>query len=185
MKVIIAGSRDITDYDFLLTAIVKSGFPISEVVSGTARGADRLGERYAADCKLSIAKFPAQWDVYGKSAGYIRNSEMAQYADALIALWDGQSRGTMHMIDLARRQQLKVFVAQYDDKTFQEDIYMLFKSSDNNQKPNMALLSSLINQHGPDSEEVQAYLTSFAADAAFMKKAESLINNSKSQQEGK
>ena len=110
MKVIIAGSRGITDYNTVLNAIDKSGFMITEVVSGTAKGVDQLGERWARENRIQIKRFPAQWDRYGKSAGYRRNEEMAHYADALIAIWDGQSRGTSHMIDFARSQGLKVFV---------------------------------------------------------------------------
>jgi len=111
MKVIIAGSRDIEDYERLLRSIKESGFWISEVVSGTAQGADQLGERYALESQIKLTKFPAKWDTYGKRAGYLRNEQMAKYADCLIALWDGQSRGTKHMIDIAEAHGLKVYYA--------------------------------------------------------------------------
>ena len=84
--------------------------PITEIVSGTARGADRLGEQYANANSLPLKKMPAEWDKYGKSAGYKRNEQMAEYSDCLIAFWDGQSRGTKHMIDIARRLDLEVIV---------------------------------------------------------------------------
>jgi len=110
MKVIIAGSRSIEDYNLLLEAISKSEFWISEVVCGGARGADLLGERYAKENHIKLEMFLANWDAYGKRAGYLRNEQMAKYADCLIALWDGKSRGTKHMIDLAKKDGLRVYV---------------------------------------------------------------------------
>jgi hypothetical protein len=110
MKTIIAGSRTFTDYAVLLDAIAAAPWTITEVVSGTARGVDALGERYARENQLPLHRFAAQWDLYGKAAGPIRNSEMVRSAQALIALWDGRSRGTRNMIETARRSGLKVYV---------------------------------------------------------------------------
>jgi len=110
VKVIIAGSRNVTDYNLLLQAIAKSGLEITEVVSGACRGVDAMGERYAAEHKLPCKKFPADWDQYKNAAGPIRNKQMAVYGEALIAIWDGESRGTKNMIDEARGQDLKVYV---------------------------------------------------------------------------
>lgn len=110
MKVIIAGSRTVTDLAIIETAIRKADFPITEVVSGGARGVDTLGEEYAKKNGIPIKRFPANWDKYGKSAGYKRNVQMAEYADALIAVWDGESRGTMHMINIARDLGIKNFI---------------------------------------------------------------------------
>ena len=110
MKVIIAGSRTITDYQVVEEAIKESGFNIVEVVSGKARGVDRLGELYAELNNLYIKSFWADWHRYGKAAGPIRNRQMADYADALIAVWDGQSKGTLHMINIAKEKELKVFI---------------------------------------------------------------------------
>jgi len=110
MKVIIAGSRDITDYSTVKAAYLKSGFDASEVVSGGARGVDYLGELLAKDFSISVKVFPADWNKYGKRAGILRNIEMAKYADALIAVWDGESKGTAHMISEAKKNNLKVFV---------------------------------------------------------------------------
>lgn len=111
MKVIIAGSRNIEDYDVVELAVLQSKFEdITEVVSGCARGVDFLGEQWALNNNIPIRSFPAEWGLYGKSAGYIRNGKMAQYADALIAVWDGKSRGTKHMIDLAKERNLLVYV---------------------------------------------------------------------------
>jgi len=85
-------------------------WPITEVVSGGAKGVDRLGELWAQKRNIPITRFPAEWNKYGKRAGYIRNKEMALYADALLAIWDGESKGTKHMIDSALEQGLWVCV---------------------------------------------------------------------------
>lgn len=115
-RVIIAGGRNFDDYVILkrtmdkLLANIAGGIV---VVCGMARGADALGEQYAMEKGYEVNYFPADWDKYGKSAGYRRNEQMAQNADALVAFWDGQSRGTKHMIDLAYRHGLKVRVIRY------------------------------------------------------------------------
>lgn len=111
MRVIIAGSRVITDYAMLCQAVEQSGFSISRVLSGMATGVDTLAIRYAREHGLPLDPFPAQWNKFGRSAGYRRNAQMAEKADALIAVWDGQSPGTRHMIEVAKPQGLKVFVA--------------------------------------------------------------------------
>lgn len=110
MKTIIAGSRTITDYQLLCDILDGINIQISEVVSGQARGVDQMGECYAVEHDIPVRKFPALWDIHGKRAGYIRNAEMADYAECLIALWDGSSRGTKHMIDSATKKGLKVFI---------------------------------------------------------------------------
>lgn len=110
MRVIIAGSRDIISYDALLQAIQDSGFEITTVISGAARGADKLGEIYAKENKIACERYPADWNTYGKSAGHRRNADMANIADALIALWDGESRGTKSMIELANKKGLHVHI---------------------------------------------------------------------------
>lgn len=110
MKVIIAGSRDITDYKLVCQAVECSEFNISEVVSGSSRGIDRMGELWAETRGIPVAKFKAHWDLYGKAAGPRRNTQMAKYADALIAVWDGQSSGTADMIHKAIEEGLKVYV---------------------------------------------------------------------------
>jgi hypothetical protein len=114
VKVIIAGSRGIDDYPTVLRAIVAADFDITEVVSGGARGVDRLGEKYAALQGLPVKRFIPDWANDGKRAGFDRNREMAHYADALIAVWDGQSRGTRHMIEVATRGGMPVSVYRTD-----------------------------------------------------------------------
>jgi SLOG family YspA-like protein len=110
MKVIIAGSRSITDLSTVIRAIVNSGFKITEEVCGCANGVDVLGSQWADINKIPIKHFPAKWDLHGRSAGYVRNQEMAKYADALVAVWDGKSKGTGHMIDIMVKENKQVFL---------------------------------------------------------------------------
>jgi hypothetical protein len=111
MKTIIAGSRTAL-YEHVYYAIKSCPFKskITEIVSGTARGADKFGEEIAEKFNISVKRFPADWDRYGKRAGYVRNEEMAKYADALIAVWDGKSKGTKNMIDIAKKENLLVHI---------------------------------------------------------------------------
>jgi len=108
MKLIIAGSREFTDFKLMLETMTEAGLnadAVTEVVSGCAHGADRLGEKWAVGYGIPIKRMPADWDAYGKRAGFIRNGEMAEYADACIVFWNGTSRGTKHMIDVAKRKK--------------------------------------------------------------------------------
>jgi hypothetical protein len=109
-KVIIAGSRNFDNYNQLKTYcnhILKNKENI-EIVCGLAKGADILGKKYAEENNYSVAEFPANWDKFGKSAGYIRNAEMVKYADAAIIFWNGKSSGSKHMIDLAKKEGIFV-----------------------------------------------------------------------------
>lgn len=114
MKTIIAGSRNFDDYDTLKNVCNK--YQITEVVCGGAQGADALGERYARENNIPIVYFRADWDKYGKSAGPIRNDQMAQYADFLIAFWDGQSKGTHNMIKTAQKHNMNYTYFTVDPK---------------------------------------------------------------------
>lgn len=110
MKVIIAGSRQLVAPVHVITAIEKSQFNITEVVCGGARGVDEFGKKWADDHGIPVKPFyvsKSDWDLYGKVAGPMRNARMAQYADALIAVWDGESRGTKNMIQLAEQESNK------------------------------------------------------------------------------
>lgn len=115
MKVIIAGGRDFSDFPLLYSKCeeILANSTNVEIVSGTARGADKLGEHYAKTRGFEIKQFPAEWDKYGKSAGYIRNKDMAEYADVLISFWNGESKGTKHMIDLASERNIIVHIINY------------------------------------------------------------------------
>lgn len=112
MRTIIAGSRDITDRDLILQAIRArpADWHISSVISGEARGVDRTARDLAVSFGVPVVRMPANWDMHGREAGYIRNKEMAEVADGLIAIWDGHSRGTASMIQIAEEKNLRVFV---------------------------------------------------------------------------
>lgn len=115
MKVIIAGSRSFKDYSFLKSKCDKALSEQSdiEIVSGLAIGADKLGKEYALEKGYALKECPADWESHGKSAGHIRNEEMAKYADALICFWDGKSKGTKNMIERAKSHGLKVKIYLY------------------------------------------------------------------------
>lgn len=110
-KIIIAGGRDFSNYDLIEEEAEKHDIDI--VVCGMARGADMLGMQYAQKYKIGIKKFPADWDTYGKRAGIIRNCQMGDYADGLIAFWDGKSSGTAHMINYMRKLNKPVIIVGY------------------------------------------------------------------------
>lgn len=117
-RLIIAGSRSITDLREVVLALHESRFEPEEIVSGRARGVDRLGETLAEEMGLGLKRFPAKWregGVFNPAAGYARNEEMAEYAaengdGALLAVWDGGSGGTAHMIETARAYGLKLHI---------------------------------------------------------------------------
>ncbi|WP_316869065.1 SLOG family protein [Ralstonia wenshanensis] len=121
MRVIVAGSRTVEEKDvrYALDTCPWIGFATA-IVSGTARGADRFGEQWAIDNNIPIDRFPADWKAYGKKAGPVRNEEMAKHAEALIAVWDGESRGTASMIDLAEKYGLRVEIVRTDLKRIDE-----------------------------------------------------------------
>lgn len=115
MKVIIAGGRDITNYDLLCDAIKESGFNITHIIHGGAAGADRLGQRYAEENRIPQTRFMANWNEHGRAAGPIRNSEMVNFVKkdgeaGIILLWDGKSRGTFDCLKKAHAAGLTVYV---------------------------------------------------------------------------
>lgn len=112
-KVIIAGSRGVTEEREIKIALVRARLSprnVAEVVSGTARGVDQLGERVARQFNIPVKRFPADGNQYGKRAGFLRNAEMAEYADILVAVWDGKSKGTAHMMGLMAKAGKPVYV---------------------------------------------------------------------------
>lgn len=117
-KVIVAGSRGFDNYELMkikLDNILSAKAETHDIViiSGTARGADQLGEKYAKEKGYKIIRMPADWDKYGKRAGYIRNEEMAKIGDSAVLFWDGISPGTKHMRDLALRYKLIIRIVNY------------------------------------------------------------------------
>lgn len=125
VRIIIAGSRDFYRYKILEEEVtkfissIKIQYEVEDeditIISGTARGTDEMGEKYAIKHEYDLARFPADWSI-GKRAGYIRNEAMAKYAiennniGILIAFWDGKSKGTKNMINIAEKQGLKVHI---------------------------------------------------------------------------
>tara|TARA_R110001583_G_scaffold187206_1_gene348295 strand:- start:242 stop:592 length:351 start_codon:yes stop_codon:yes gene_type:complete len=116
MKLIIAGSRTFTDYKKICEVcdqILQNQNNI-EIVSGAYyRGADKLGEKYATEKGFQLTIFPADWKRFGRAAGPKRNEQMANYADTLVAFWDGKSAGTKHMIEVAKSRNLKIKIFFY------------------------------------------------------------------------
>ncbi len=123
MRVIIAGSRDGITYEDVLRAIDLAGFNITTVISGTARGVDKFGEQYAKENGIEIERYKPDWGKYGKSAGYIRNSLMASVADVLIAVWNGHSKGTEHMIKAATEKGLEVAIYNVNKSVVEPSIF--------------------------------------------------------------
>lgn len=123
MKVIIAGSRTLNNLRYVETAVHQAvnkwmrqdqenwkAYTRPEIVSGGAQGVDFQAELYAKKHTLPFKEFQADWDKHGKAAGIIRNIQMAEYADTLIAVWDGQSKGTFHMIGEMVKRNKQVYV---------------------------------------------------------------------------
>lgn len=115
---IIAGGRDFNDYPLLERTVDQFLKDVRDEITifcGKASGADSLGERYALARGYAVQYFPALWKKFGRAAGPVRNQEMVDRADALVAFWDGKSRGTAHIIGAARRQQLSICVQPYGE----------------------------------------------------------------------
>ena len=113
MKCIIAGGRDFNDHKRLFKIMDNCPHDITEVVCGGAKGADFFGSSWAVDRNIHVKYFIPDWDGLGKRAGFVRNAEMGDYADMLIAFWDGKSKGTKNMIDYATKKGLVVKVFYY------------------------------------------------------------------------
>lgn len=115
-RVIVAGGRDYDDYDKMkesLDYFFQNKKPTS-IVCGEAKGADKLGRKYAEENGIQVDSFPADWENEGKSAGYKRNERMSKNADALVAYWDGESRGTANMIELMKNMGKPVKIVYYE-----------------------------------------------------------------------
>lgn len=115
IRVCIAGTRTFNDYSLLKTIITHAFFDISRlhIISGHAKGADELGERFANENNLLLDIYPADWRLYRNRAGAIRNAEMAQVSDCLVAFWDGESRGTKNMIKNMKKLKKPVLIYNY------------------------------------------------------------------------
>ena len=120
IKIVIAGGRDFIDYKYLtqtMDAVIQNlktkQYQEITIVSGTAKGADTLGEKYALSHDLKLEQYPADWNRLGKRAGFIRNEQMAQQAKLVIVFWDGFSSGTKNMIKIAHKYDRVVLVFRY------------------------------------------------------------------------
>jgi len=114
VKIAVVGSRKFSNYNLLKDTLEQEPL-ISVIVSGGAKGADQLSERYALEKQIPTQIFRPDWDQYGKQAGFIRNKKIVEACDKLIAFWDGNSKGTSHSIYLARQFGKKVKVITYAD----------------------------------------------------------------------
>ena len=123
-NIIIAGSRNFTDYEIVKKSlknflVLKNTSDKPTIICGMARGADMLGYRLAKEYKLPLKEFPADWNRFGKRAGHIRNEQMAKYAHeykngVLLAFWDLKSKGTKSMIELAKKYNLEIHVFNFE-----------------------------------------------------------------------
>lgn len=111
--VAVVGSRGFSDYRFLCEQL--SVIPIAKIVSGGARGADSLAEKYALDNGIDVEVLKPDWARYGKAAGMIRNKLIVEQSEVVVAFWDGQSRGTKDSIDYAQKTGKKVILIRYND----------------------------------------------------------------------
>ena len=121
MKLLIAGSRGISDYNLLELSLTLSNFEdIKEIVSGGANGVDQLGERFATENNIKITQFIPNWAI-GNMAGIVRNSQMSQYCDKSLIIWDGESPGTKNMIYLMKLRKKPLFI--YNTKTAKSEMH--------------------------------------------------------------
>ena len=98
MQLIVAGGRTFTDYARLENTLNRLVKPEDILILGGAKGADALALKWATTRGSPFKVMPADWTKNGKTAGMVRNGEMAKAAAALIAFWDGNSAGTLNMI---------------------------------------------------------------------------------------
>lgn len=115
MRVVVFGSRDFNNYIQLSKVLYKLNrtSPISTILSGCARGADSLAITWADFEGIAVERYPAEWNKFGKQAGFVRNRVMAENCDYGIAFWDGKSRGTKHMIDTCTSLSVPLEIIEY------------------------------------------------------------------------
>lgn len=118
MNIAIIGSRDFKDYDLIVSEIEKLDLQTDDIkiVSGGARGADKLGEKYADNNNYEKFIFKPEWDRYGAGAGAIRNRQIIKESDIVIAFWDGESKGTKNSIGIAKKLNKRLIIVEYKNK---------------------------------------------------------------------
>lgn len=118
-RIIVCGSRDFSDHKLLNNTLnnIVAKYENVRIISGHARGADMFGECYAKNNNIPCTVMRAEWDKYGKQAGFIRNNQMIEFAKqanpVVVAFWDGKSHGTKHSIEAARNQNIETYVINY------------------------------------------------------------------------
>ena len=115
MKLAVVGSRTFNDYDLLKSKLdeIHKRKPITVIVSGGAKGADSLAERWARENRIELLIFLPDWDKYGKKAGYLRNEDIVKNSDAVVAAWNGESKGTEHSINLAKEYNKSCLIIKF------------------------------------------------------------------------
>ena len=112
MNIGIIGSRSFNDYDYFKEIIdfIVCACGVDNIISGGAKGADSFAERYAEECKIKIIVHKPDWNKYGKKAGYLRNIEIVNDSDIVVAFWDGKSKGTQHTINLCKKNNKRHYI---------------------------------------------------------------------------
>ena len=121
MRIAIVGSRNFNDYEVLKTALESLKKKATLIVSGGAKGADSLGERWAKENNIETLIFLPDWEKYRKAAGFIRNQEIVLNCDVCVAFWDGQSKGTLSTIELCKKAGKEVVVVLFTPVIIDKD----------------------------------------------------------------
>ena len=114
MRLAIIGGRDFTNYSLITKLLENYKSKITLVISGAAKGADSLGEKWAIDNNIETLIFPADWDKFGKAAGYIRNEDIIKNCDLCVAFWDNKSKGTKHSLSLCKKYKIPTKIIIYE-----------------------------------------------------------------------
>lgn len=115
MRVGVIGSRGFNDYELLSKVMDEMSDEITLIVSGGAKGADSLGEKWAHENEIEVLIFYPNWDKYGKRAGFIRNEYIVKNSDLVIGFWDGQSKGTKSSFDLCKKHGIPFQIVYYNE----------------------------------------------------------------------
>lgn len=116
MKLAIIGSRNFNDYGYVVSvwAVYFVGKNVTEIISGGAKGADLLGKKLALEKNIPYIEFKPDWEKFGKSAGFIRNTDIIKNCDIVLAFWDGISKGTAHSLGLAKKYKKNSFIFYFN-----------------------------------------------------------------------
>ena len=112
MKVAVIGSRGFNDYELVVKTLSK--MTITLLVSGGAKGADSLGEQYAIENNIETKIFLPDWEKHKRAAGMIRNTDIINESEVVVAFWDGESKGTLDSINKAKKLNKKLIIINYE-----------------------------------------------------------------------